>query len=61
MALKTCCRMKVAEHVQLKVTVHHGVNRELDPQALAEFDVVITSYETLRSEHGRPEALGLFK
>ena len=54
------CLVQVAQHAQLKVAVHHGLNRTSDPEVLAQFDVVITSYETLRSDHRPSEADGLF-
>lgn len=52
--------MQVSQQAQLKVAVHHGVGRDLDPEFLAEFDVVITTYGTLRSEHRQSETEGLF-
>ncbi|DBA90860.1 TPA: hypothetical protein ACH3X2_004264, partial [Trebouxia sp. C0005] len=50
---------KVAQRAQLKVAVHHGVGRDMDPEYLAEYDVVITTYGTLRSEHRQSETDGL--
>ena len=43
----------------LKVAVHHGIYREMDPHLLTQFDIVITSYETLRSEHQQAKGGGL--
>ncbi|KAL0051821.1 hypothetical protein WJX82_002688 [Trebouxia sp. C0006] len=51
---------KVAQRAQLKVAVHHGVGRDMDPDSLAEYDAVITTYGTLRSEHRQSESDGLF-
>lgn len=36
---------------KLRVCVHHGQGRAKDPRKLREFDVVITTYDTIRSEH----------
>ena len=55
-----CVAVQVAEHAELKVAIHHGTSRELDPQALANFDVVITSYGTLLSGHKQSTTDGLF-
>ncbi len=52
--------MQVAQRAQLKVAVHHGAGRDMDPDSLAEHDVVITTYGTLRSEHRQSETDGLF-
>ncbi|KAL3158216.1 hypothetical protein ABBQ38_010470 [Trebouxia sp. C0009 RCD-2024] len=52
---------KVSGRCELKVAVHHGMNRETDAYSLAQYDVVITSYATLRSEHRQPEAVGLYQ
>ena len=46
---------------RLNVAVHHGPRRDKDPWSLAQYDVVITSYPTLRSEHRQQEADGLFQ
>lgn len=51
---------KVSQQAQLKVAVHHGVGRDMDPEFLAEYDVVITTYGTLRSEHRHSQTDGLF-
>lgn len=40
------------EVLGLKVCVHHGPNRTKDAKQLAKFDVVITTYQILVSEHG---------
>lgn len=53
--------MQVSGRCELKVAVHHGMNRETDAYSLAQYDVVITSYATLRSEHRQPEAVGLYQ
>ncbi|KAJ9105493.1 hypothetical protein QFC21_001864 [Naganishia friedmannii] len=37
---------------RLKVTTHHGANRTREPAKLEKFDVVITTFQTLASEHG---------
>eukprot|EP00658_Telonema_sp_P-2_P078630 TRINITY_DN7411_c0_g1_i2.p1 TRINITY_DN7411_c0_g1~~TRINITY_DN7411_c0_g1_i2.p1 ORF type:complete len:910 (-),score=179.13 TRINITY_DN7411_c0_g1_i2:138-2867(-) len=36
----------------LKVYMYHGTNRIRDPMALAEFDIVVTTYQTLGSDTG---------
>ncbi|DBA87227.1 TPA: hypothetical protein ACH3X1_004293 [Trebouxia sp. C0004] len=51
---------KVAQQAPLKVAVHHGCGRNMDPESLAEYDVVITTYGTLRSEHRQSDTDGLF-
>ncbi|KAF8243219.1 hypothetical protein K440DRAFT_647612 [Wilcoxina mikolae CBS 423.85] len=38
---------------KLRVLVHHGSNRAKDPAALRKYDVVITTYDIIRSEHGQ--------
>ena len=38
---------------KLRVKVHHGPNRTKDPQALRRYDVVITTYDVIRSEHSQ--------
>ncbi|KAK0617119.1 SNF2 family N-terminal domain-containing protein [Immersiella caudata] len=43
---------KVTKEHQLKVCVHHGPQRTKDPKVLARYDVVITTYQILVSEHG---------
>jgi len=43
---------KVAKSHRLKVCVHHGPNRTKSWKELALYDVVITTYQTLVSEHG---------
>ncbi|CAK7220481.1 hypothetical protein SEUCBS140593_004248 [Sporothrix eucalyptigena] len=43
---------KVSEDRALRVCVHHGPQRTVRPQDLAKFDVVITTYQILVSEHG---------
>ena len=53
--------MQVSGRCQLNVAVHHGVNRDMDAYSLAQYDVVITSYATLRSEHRQPEPVGLYQ
>ena len=53
--------IQVADKFQLKVAVHHGRRRDMDPWLLAQHDVVITSYPTLRSEHRQQEADGLLQ
>ena len=37
----------------LKVTTHHGPSRAKLGAKLAKFDIVITTFQTLASEHGR--------
>ena len=44
---------RVEDSHKLRVCVHHGPNRAKDPRDLKRFDVVITTYETIRSEHGQ--------
>ena len=43
---------KVAESHKLRVCVHHGPQRTKDPKVLGQYDVVITTYQILVSEHG---------
>ncbi|CAK7225941.1 hypothetical protein SBRCBS47491_006058 [Sporothrix bragantina] len=43
---------KVSADHALRVCVHHGPQRTVRPQDLAKFDVVITTYQILVSEHG---------
>lgn len=53
---------------RLRVLVHHGPNRARDPRALRKYDVVITTYDVIRSEHsqsssasdGQVDAVGTF-
>lgn len=46
-------RDKVTDSRRLKVLVHHGPQRTKSSKALALYDVVITTYQILVSEHGR--------
>ncbi len=43
---------KVAKNRRLNVCVHHGPSRTKRFQDLARYDVVVTTYQTLVSEHG---------
>ncbi|KAK5662085.1 hypothetical protein OQA88_10199 [Cercophora sp. LCS_1] len=43
---------KIDKDHALKVYVHHGPQRTKDPKTLAKYDVVITTYQILVSEHG---------
>lgn len=43
---------KVSKSHRLAVCVHHGPNRTKKPQDLTKYDVVITTYQILVSEHG---------
>ena len=43
---------KVNKSHELKVCVHHGPQRTKDPKVLGKYDVVITTYQILVSEHG---------
>ncbi|EPE05019.1 snf2 family helicase [Ophiostoma piceae UAMH 11346] len=43
---------KVSSDKPLKVCVHHGPQRSVRPKELAQYDVVITTYQILVSEHG---------
>ncbi|ERS99379.1 hypothetical protein HMPREF1624_04579 [Sporothrix schenckii ATCC 58251] len=43
---------KVSRDPPLRVCVHHGPQRTVRPRDLAKFDVVITTYQILVSEHG---------
>ncbi|KAK0640974.1 SNF2 family N-terminal domain-containing protein [Cercophora newfieldiana] len=43
---------KITKDHALKVCVHHGPQRTKDPKVLAKYDVVITTYQILVSEHG---------
>ncbi|OAA68681.1 SNF2-related protein [Niveomyces insectorum RCEF 264] len=43
---------KVSPDRPLRVCVHHGPQRTVRPRDLAQFDVVITTYQILVSEHG---------
>ncbi|KAI5778139.1 SNF2 family N-terminal domain-containing protein [Geopyxis carbonaria] len=55
---------------KLRVLVHHGPKRTSDPRVLRRYDVVITTYDTIRTEHakssyteggdGHGEAFGVF-
>ncbi|KAK1759669.1 transcription termination factor 2 [Echria macrotheca] len=47
---------KVDKKHALKVCVHHGPQRTKDPKVLAKYDVVITTYQILVSEHGNSSA-----
>ncbi|KAF2116168.1 SNF2 family N-terminal domain-containing protein [Lophiotrema nucula] len=42
---------KVSSSHSLKVLVHHGTNRTKSPDKLKTYDVVITTYQVLASEH----------
>ncbi|KAK3109745.1 hypothetical protein LTR53_016661, partial [Teratosphaeriaceae sp. CCFEE 6253] len=44
-------KTKVAKSHALRVLVHHGASRTKSPKELAKYDVVITTYQTLTSEH----------
>ncbi|CAK7264969.1 hypothetical protein SEPCBS57363_001351 [Sporothrix epigloea] len=46
-------REKVSADQSLLVCVHHGPQRTVRPQDLARYDVVITTYQILVSEHSR--------
>lgn len=50
---------KITKDHQLKVCVHHGPQRTKDPKVLAKYDVVITTYQILVSEHGNSKPGGL--
>ncbi|KAK3332105.1 SNF2 family N-terminal domain-containing protein [Cercophora scortea] len=43
---------KVNKSYAMKVCVHHGPQRTKDPTTLSRYDVVITTYQILVSEHG---------
>jgi len=43
---------------KLRVKVHHGPNRTKDPRSLRRYDVVITTYDVIRSEHSQPSFKG---
>ncbi|CAI6098109.1 unnamed protein product [Clonostachys chloroleuca] len=43
---------KIAKQHQLKVCVHHGPNRTKSFKELASYDIVVTTYQILVSEHG---------
>ena len=45
-------RKVMNEDVPFRVHQYHGSNRIKDPMALAEFDVVVTTYTVLGSEFG---------
>ncbi|KAI0019146.1 SNF2 family N-terminal domain-containing protein [Xylariomycetidae sp. FL0641] len=47
---------KVADTHRLKVLVHHGPQRSKDYEDLRRYDVVITTYQILVSEHGNHTA-----
>ncbi|KAK0707404.1 SNF2 family N-terminal domain-containing protein [Lasiosphaeris hirsuta] len=47
---------KIDKKHALKVCVHHGPQRSKDPKALIKYDVVITTYQILVSEHGNSSA-----
>lgn len=42
---------------KMRVRVHHGPNRAKDPALLRKYDVVITTYDVIRSEHKDAEKL----
>jgi SNF2 family DNA or RNA helicase len=44
-------RTKVTDDHALRVLVHHGQSRTKTPETLKKYDVVITTYQTLSSEH----------
>ncbi|KAK4119541.1 hypothetical protein N657DRAFT_674810 [Parathielavia appendiculata] len=46
---------KVDKSHELRVCVHHGPQRTKDPKVLAKYDVVITTYQILVSEHGNSD------
>lgn len=43
---------------KMRVRVHHGPNRAKDPALLRKYDVVITTYDVIRSEHKDTEGNG---
>ena len=43
-------RREIIEKTTLKAYVHHGPKREVDPRRLVNYDVVITTYDTVSSE-----------
>ncbi|KAK4130992.1 hypothetical protein BT67DRAFT_464644 [Trichocladium antarcticum] len=47
---------KVTKSHELKVCVHHGPQRTKDAKVLGKYDVVITTYQILVSEHGNSHA-----
>ncbi|KAK4164538.1 transcription termination factor 2 [Cladorrhinum sp. PSN259] len=47
---------KVLSSKNIKVCVHHGPQRTKDPKVLTKYDVVITTYQILVSEHGNSNA-----
>ena len=51
---------QVAKHARLKIAIHHGLGRAKDSQSLAGFDVIITSFGTLASDHKKSSTEGLF-
>lgn len=44
---------RVMPDLNIKVCVHHGPKRSTDPSELAKYDIVITTYQTLVSEHDK--------
>jgi len=50
LALVDQWRREIVEKTNLKVHVHHGPKREKEPRRLVQWDVVITTYDTVRSE-----------
>ena len=40
----------------LKVTIYHGRGREVDPSALAESDIVLSTYHTIAADALEPES-----
>ena len=57
---------QIARHVHekhaLKVYTHHGSNRKpMGPKGFAEYNVVITTYQTLATEHKKTGTSGLFQ
>ena len=50
LALVDQWRREIVEKTNLTVYVHHGPKREKEPRRLVKWDVVITTYDTVRSE-----------
>lgn len=46
------------EENSLRFTVYHGSLRQKNPGLLSSFDVVLTTYDTIRTEHVQTEASG---
>jgi hypothetical protein len=49
-------KSKLAADSSLRICMYHGTNRERDPRALAKYDLVVTTYQTLATDFGPPNS-----